>query len=125
MRRFLFAAVGVALVAWLAVLVTLSPPTQAQPSPTVGLRTNGTSGLLDAANDTIELQTGGLASLGIQTLDAYSGTWEVQCSMDGGTTYDADDEVLLTLVGRCRIPACGVGQRGIELVFCRLEQLRR
>ena len=33
--------------------------------------------------------------------------------------------VLLALVGRCQIPACGVGQRGIELVFCRFEQLRR
>lgn len=84
----------------LGALALLTPSgTVAQQSPTVGLRTNAASGVLDAANDTIELQTGGLASLGIQALDSYSGVWEVQCSMDGGTTYDADDEVLLTLVG--------------------------
>jgi len=39
---------------------------------------------------------GGIGSAKIQTLDTYSGTWEVQCSLDG-TTFDADNELKLSL----------------------------
>jgi hypothetical protein len=74
-------------------------PTTAQVSPTVGLRFETATGTIDASGEAVTLATGGLASLLVQTLDSYTGVWEVQCSADGGTTYDADDEVLLTLVG--------------------------
>jgi hypothetical protein len=43
------------------------------------LSSNGDSVTLSAAN------VGGFGSVKIQTLDSYSGTWEVQCSLDGIT----------------------------------------
>lgn len=99
MRRLLYTAAAVLVLVAAGLFAIDDPLPQAQPSATVGLRTNGTSGTIDANGESIELQTGGLASLGIQTLDSYSGVWEVQCSMDGGTTYDADDEVPVLLFG--------------------------
>lgn len=85
---------------WLAAFgLALLLPALTWAQPPVRLFSAGTSGTLDAQDDTIVLATGGLASLAVQTLDSYSGTWEVQCSLDGGTTYDTDDEVPLTLVG--------------------------
>jgi hypothetical protein len=85
---------------WLASLAALLLAASAAAQPTTGLRTATVRDTLDSNGDAVTLTgTGGLAGLAIQTLDSYSGTWELQCSTDAGTTYDTDDEVLMTLVG--------------------------
>lgn len=55
--------------------------------------------VLSASDDTFILAVEGYATARIQTLDSYSGTWEVQCSLDGGTTFDTDDEVPVVQLG--------------------------
>lgn len=57
------------------------------------------SDTLSSSTDSFVVQVRGFASLRLQTLDTYSGTWELQCSVDGGTTYDTDDELNLILEG--------------------------
>jgi len=57
------------------------------------------SDTISADADYFVVNVGGMASMRLQSLDSYSGTWEVQCSVDGGTTYDADDEVNMFLEG--------------------------
>lgn len=54
---------------------------------------------LSSNGDAFVVPVRGYASARLQTLDSYSGTWEVQCSVDDGTTYDTDDEVNLSLEG--------------------------
>jgi len=73
-------------------------PTGASGQEYIRLATNQVSGTLDAADDTLTLGTASLASVSIQTLDSYTGTWELQCSLDG-STFDADDEIPMTLIG--------------------------
>ena len=55
--------------------------------------------VLAANGDAKVIPVEGYVSGRIQALDSYSGTWEVECSSDGGSTYDADDEIPLTLLG--------------------------
>src|SRR5688572_6382198 len=56
------------------------------------------SDTLSSSTDSFVVRVRGMASLRIQPMDSYSGTWEVQCSVNG-TTYDADAEVNLFLEG--------------------------
>lgn len=58
---------------------------------------------LSSNGDSFVMITRGMASARIQTLDSYTGTWEAQCSVDGGVTYDADDELNLTLDGQTSV----------------------
>jgi hypothetical protein len=88
-----------ALLASLVATLWLVAPLDAGAQPVTRLATSGTTGTIAANGESVVMSTGGLAAFAVQTLDSYSGTWEVQCSTDGGTTYDADDEVNLTLVG--------------------------
>jgi hypothetical protein len=60
----------------------------------------GESDTLSSNGDSFVVSVGGMASARIQTLDSYTGTWEVQCSVDGGVTYDTDDELNLVLDGQ-------------------------
>jgi hypothetical protein len=78
---------------WL-VLCAMALPVMAQPQETVNV-----SDTLSANGDSFVVNVRGMASLRLQTKDSYSGTWEVQCSADGGTTYDTDDELNLSLEG--------------------------
>ena len=50
--------------------------------------------LLAMPSDGVTSNISGFGVVKIQTLDTYSGTWEVQCSVDR-ITYDADSELLL------------------------------
>lgn len=54
--------------------------------------------VISSSGDSFTCGVAGYASLKLQTLDSYSGTWEVQCSVDG-TTFDTDDELKVTLLG--------------------------
>lgn len=57
-----------------------------------------TSDTISANADLVELRSesvGGFGSVKIQTLDSYTGTWEVQCSVNG-TTYDAAAELKMS-----------------------------
>ena len=76
------------------VLCVMASPAVAQPSETVNV-----SDTISSNGDSFIVNVRGMASLRLQTLDTYSGTWEVQCSADGGRTYDTDDEVNLFLEG--------------------------
>lgn len=78
--------------------VLLASPVFSQ-NQTVRLASIGTQDTLSSDTDFFVVAVGGMASLRLQTLDSYSGTWEVQCSVDRGTTYDADDELNLFLEG--------------------------
>jgi hypothetical protein len=59
------------------------------------------TGTLDAVGDVVEvissldLAGGGFGSAKVQTFDSYTGTWEVQCSVDG-VTYDTASELKVT-----------------------------
>jgi hypothetical protein len=75
------------------VLVCLSLPAGAQQPESVTV-----TDTLSSSTDSFIVNVRGFASLRIQPKDSYSGTWEVQCSVDG-TTYDADAEVNLFLEG--------------------------
>jgi hypothetical protein len=66
------------------------------------------SDTLSSNGDSFTFITRGTASARIQTLDSYTGTWEVQCSVDGGTTFDTDDELNLTLDGQTSTTAQSV-----------------
>jgi len=79
-------------------LLLMAAPAWAQ--PITRLATQAGSGTLTATTTSIVVNVGGMAAARIQTLDTYSGVWEVQCSVDGGTTYDTDDELALTLDGQ-------------------------
>lgn len=65
----------------------------------VGLNQVTRPGTISANGDSVELTAsalgGGIGSVKVQTFDSYSGTWEVQCSVDG-TTYDTASELKLT-----------------------------
>jgi hypothetical protein len=52
------------------------------------ISSNGDSVVLSSA------RMGGFGAVKVQTLDSYSGTWEVQCSTDG-TNYDTGNELKL------------------------------
>lgn len=83
----------------LLVLVALCVPVEAQQTVTLAVR-RPQRDTLSSNGDSITVQNIlGMASMRIQTLDSYSGTWEVQCSVDG-VTFDADDEVNLVLDGQ-------------------------
>jgi hypothetical protein len=50
---------------------------------------------IDGSNPSLTMTTeriGSFGSVKVQTLDTYSGTWEIQCSLDG-TTFDTDNEL--------------------------------
>lgn len=79
-------------------ILMLAGATSAAAQQLVQLRATGTSDTLSSNGDSVVLSTAGMNSLRVQTLDSYSGTWEVQCSVDG-TNYDTDDEVNLSLEG--------------------------
>lgn len=70
--------------------VTTQTFVRLQPALATGtISANGGSVSLSSSN------LGGFGTVKIQTLDTYSGTWEVQCSANG-STYDADAELKLT-----------------------------
>lgn len=75
------------------VVLCLGLTVEAQQAETVNV-----SDTLSSSGDSFVVRVRGMASMRIQTRDSYSGTWEVQCSLDG-TTYDTDDEVDLFLDG--------------------------
>ena len=76
------------------VILGLGLPAEAQPADTVSV-----SDTLSSNGDSFVVPVRGMASARFQTLDSYSGTWEVECSVDGGVTYDTDDELNLSLEG--------------------------
>src|SRR5688572_10112294 len=76
------------------VLLGLASRVEAQRGDTVNV-----SDTLSSSTDSFVVNVRGMASLRLQTKDSYSGTWEVQCSADGGVTYDDNDEVNLFLEG--------------------------
>ena len=77
------------------VLLTLGlSSVEAQPTDFVNV-----SDTLSSNGDSFVVQVRGMSAARFQPKDSYSGTWEVQCSVDGGTTYDADAEVNLFLEG--------------------------
>src|SRR3990167_10519463 len=82
----------------LIVLLVLlgSPPLWAQ--QLVRLQSTGVTDTLSSNGDSVILTNaliGGFGSVKVQTLDTYSGTWEVQCAVDG-TNYDTASELKLT-----------------------------
>lgn len=88
---------------WLVSLVALglAVPRAAGAQPTTRLQSVAASGTIAANGESVTLSnTAGLAGVTVQTLDTYSGTLELQCATDAAqTSFDADDEVLLTLMG--------------------------
>jgi hypothetical protein len=88
------ALVRLLLILWVS---AWSVPVYAQPIVQIVSRSN--TDTLSSNGDSFVVPVGGMASARFQTLDTYSGTWEVQGSVDGGVTYDADDELNLTLEG--------------------------
>jgi hypothetical protein len=93
----------------LAAVLALGPSLEAQQP--VRLQSTAVQDTLSSNGDSVTLTNyniGGFGSVKIQTLDSYSGTWEVQCSLSGtvvdtstitGATFDTDDEVPVTLLG--------------------------
>jgi hypothetical protein len=81
----------------LVLLLTLSAlPLTAQDF--VRLQSDRTSDTIDSSGDSVTLtnaKVGGFGSVKVQTLDSYSGTWEVQCSPNG-TDWDTASELKLT-----------------------------
>jgi hypothetical protein len=75
-------------------ILSLSRPVMAQPDQFIGV-----SDTLSSNGDSFVVNVRGMASMRVQPKDSYSGTWEVQCSVDGGVTYATDDEVNLFLEG--------------------------
>jgi hypothetical protein len=69
-------------------------------APFVQMVSKGGQDTLSSNGDEMIIELAGMASARIQTLDSYSGTWEVQCSTDLGVTYDTDDELNLVLDGQ-------------------------
>jgi hypothetical protein len=64
----------------------------------VRLQPDTATGTISANGGSVVLtsvRVGAFGSVKIQTLDSYSGTWEVQCSANG-TTYDADAELKMS-----------------------------
>lgn len=81
-------------------VVGLLVPTVAVAQTFVRLQPTRATGTLTTATTSITLTATALGAFGsvkIQTLDSYSGTWELQCSLDG-TTFDTDNELKLTMV---------------------------
>lgn len=79
-----------------AVLVILLPAVAAAQA-FVRLQPVFTSDTISSNGDSVILVASGIGGFGavkVQTLDSYTGTWEVQCSADG-TNYDADAELKL------------------------------
>lgn len=86
---------------WISLLALgLAGPISASAQPIVQLKAIGSTnaGTISANGGSITIDVSGQSTLRIQTLDTYSGTWEVQGSVDG-TTYDTDDEVNLSKEG--------------------------
>jgi hypothetical protein len=83
-------------VLWLVFLI-LSPALALAQS--VGLNTVSRSDTISSSGDSHTLTTdtlaGGFGSVKVQTLDSYSGTWEVQCAVDG-TNFDTGSELKMT-----------------------------
>lgn len=78
-------------------LLTLLLPSVSFAQEFVRLQPKHVVGTIDASGDSVVLSStyvGGFGSVKVQTLDSYTGTWEVQCSANG-TTYDADAELKL------------------------------
>lgn len=81
-------------------LLMLLAPWPASAQQYVRLQQDEAHGTIDATTDSIVLNStgvGGFGTVKIQTLDTYTGTWEVQCSVDG-TTYDQDNPLQLKKV---------------------------
>lgn len=74
------------------VLLGLASRVEAQPDWSVK------SDTISSSTDSFIAEVRGMASLRVQTMDTYSGTWEIQCSLDG-STFDTDDEVNMFLEG--------------------------
>lgn len=86
--------------AYIAVwLMLVAAPAAAQQLVQLVAKGAANAGTISANGGSVTFDSSGMASVRIQTLDTYSGTWEVQCSVDGGTTFDTDDEVSLVLEG--------------------------
>lgn len=89
----------VRILSGLLIAILSAVPAWAQ---SVNLNTVSKSGTISDNGGSVELTTaavgglgGGFGSVKVQTLDSYTGTWEVQCSVDG-ITYDTDSELKLT-----------------------------
>ncbi len=81
-------------------LAVLLCATSVYAQPYVRLQPTRTSGTIDITTTSLTLAADALGAFGsvkVQTLDSYSGTWEVQCSLDG-TNFDADNELKITPV---------------------------
>ncbi len=75
-------------------------PVRVSAQPYVRLQPTRVTGTLDATTTSLSLSSQAVGSFGsvkIQVLDTYSGTWEVQCSLDG-TTFDTDNELTLMAI---------------------------
>lgn len=88
------------LAALLLMGLTFSPYTaEAQQAAFVRLQPVTSHGTISANGGSVVLLAagaGGFGSVKVQTLDSYSGTWEVRCSLDG-LTYDSDNPLKLQL----------------------------
>ena len=82
----------------LLALLVASLPAVVAAQPITQLSSRGTTGTITANGGAVQLtNTAGMASLMIQTTGTFNLTWELQCASDG-TTFDADDEVPVTLM---------------------------
>lgn len=83
---------------WLALALTLGVVPALFAQSFVRLQPDTKTDTLSSNGDSITMtadRVGGFGSVKVQTLDSYSGTWEVQCSVNG-STFDADSELSLT-----------------------------
>lgn len=89
---------------WLTIvllLFTLAPTSAFAQGGFVRLQSKSVNGVIDAVTDELVIRAqdvGGFGSIKIQTLDSYTGDWEVQCALDSDLTWDTDNELALTLV---------------------------
>lgn len=84
---------------------SIAAPPRAEAQAVTQLKTMSASGDINANGEAVIMPgTAGMASLLIQTTGTFSLTWELQCAGDG-TTYDADDEIPVTLISSSPAPA--------------------
>ncbi len=84
----------------LALIIAALFPASVRAQAFVRLQPDITSGTLTSTVTTIAMTSkvvGAFGSVKVQTLDSYSGSWSVQCSLDG-TTFDTDNVLALLSV---------------------------
>lgn len=93
---------------WLVAVAWLLIAGRVGAQPVSQLKTMAAAGDITANGGAVTMSnTAGMASLLIQTTGTFSLTWEVQCSGDG-TTFDADDEVPVSLIATVPTPVDSV-----------------